>query len=47
MELNSKEIASIVESVIKSLDGGANAPKASGPIPKTSRVAMLLSLIHI
>ena len=44
MDMNSNEIATIVREVLKNLDGTSSAPKASGPIPKTAKVAMLTAL---
>ena len=42
--MNSNEISTIVREVLKNLDGTSSAPKASGPIPKTAKVAMLTAL---
>ena len=49
MDINSKDIESIVKQVLSSMQGttaAGSAPKAAGPIPATSRVAMLTSLEH-
>lgn len=45
MDINSQSIEQIVKQVMAELgNGGSSAPKASGPIPKTSKVAMLTKL---
>ena len=44
MDINSEKIQQIVQQVLSEMGGAAPkaaAPKASGPIPKTSRAAML------
>lgn len=48
MEVNEKDIAQLVEAVLKEMNGTAAAPvaKAQGSIPKTARVAMLTKLGH-
>ena len=47
MDINSEKIQEIVKQVLSDLNGApAAAPKASGPIPKTSRAAMLTALEH-
>ena len=47
MDINSEKIQEIVKQVLSDLNGAtASAPKASGPIPKTSRAAMLTALEH-
>lgn len=48
MEVNEREIAQLVEAVLKEMNGTAAAPaaKAQGLIPKTARVAMLTKLGH-
>ena len=45
--MNSAEIEKIVKQVIGEMQGGASAaPKATGAVPKTARVAMLTGLEH-
>ena len=46
MDLSSAKIQEIVQQVLNDMNGTSAAPKASGPIPKTSRVAMLTALEH-
>ena len=46
MDLSQAKIQEIVQQVLNDMNGTSAAPKASGPIPKTSRVAMLTSLEH-
>ena len=49
MDINSDKIQQIVQQVLSEMSGAAPkaaAPKASGPIPKTSRAAMLTKLEH-
>ena len=49
MDINSEKIQQIVQQVLSEMGGAAPkaaAPKASGPIPKTSRAAMLTKLEH-
>ncbi len=48
MDINSDKIQQIVQQVLSEMSGSAPAaaPKASGPIPKTSRAAMLTKLEH-
>mgnify|MGYP000657611644 FL=1 len=47
MDINSEKIQQIVKQVLSEMNGApAAAPSASGPIPKTARVAMLTKLEH-
>lgn len=47
MDMKSTDIERIVRQVLESMGAeGASAPKAAGPVPKTSRVAMLTKLEH-
>ena len=47
MAVNEKEIARLVEAVLKEMNGtAAPTAKAQGSIPKTARVAMLTKLGH-
>jgi len=48
MNINEKEIAELVKAVIDEMNTGApkSAPRSSGAIPKTAKVAMLTSLEH-
>ncbi len=47
MDMKSTDIEKIVRQVLESMGAGeASAPKAAGPIPATSRVAMLTKLEH-
>lgn len=48
MNINEKEIAELVKAVIDEMNTGApkSAPRSSGTIPKTAKVAMLTSLEH-
>ena len=47
MDMKSTDIERIVRQVLESMgSNGASAPKAAGPVPKTSRVAMLTKLEH-
>ena len=47
MDMKSTDIERIVRQVLESMGAdGASAPKAVGPVPKTSRVAMLTKLEH-
>ena len=47
MDINSEKIQQIVSQVLSEMNGSVqSAPKSAGPIPKTSRVAMLTKLEH-
>ena len=49
MDINSDKIQQIVQQVLSEMGGAAPkaaAPSANGPIPKTSRAAMLTALEH-
>ena len=47
MDMKSSDIEKIVRQVLESMGAdGASAPKSAGPIPATSRVAMLTKLEH-
>lgn len=46
MDINSEQIQKIVSQILSEMNGEASAPKYSGDIPKTARVAMLTSLEH-
>ncbi len=46
MDINSKDIENIVKQVLSSMGNTAAPAKAAGPIPATSRVAMLTALEH-
>ena len=44
MDINSQNIEEIVKKVLQGMQGGSAAPKASGEVPATGRVAMLTEL---